>query len=54
MEEKFLQEYLDMELETATQNMKDPWGMEELHDVQSIVKRLAASTSKIASDMQKS
>ena len=45
LEEQFLQQYLDMDLETATQTMKDPWGMDELHDVQSTVKLLVASTS---------
>ena len=45
LENKFVSKILDMDLETATQNMKDPWGMEELHDVQSIVKRLAAISS---------
>ena len=43
LEAKFLDQYLDQDLEAAAHNQHDPWPMHEIADVQSIIKRMEAA-----------
>ena len=43
LEAKFLEQYLDQDLEAAAQNQHDPWPMHEIADIQSIIKRMEAA-----------
>jgi len=43
LETKFLEQYMDSDLELAAQAMQDPWTMSEIQDVQGILKRQEAA-----------
>ncbi|MFM7987805.1 MAG: hypothetical protein ACKPKO_51685, partial [Candidatus Fonsibacter sp.] len=43
LEHKFMEQYLDSDLEQAASNQMDPWSMQEIGDVVAILKRLEAN-----------
>ena len=51
LEQRFLEQLMDAELELAAQNQSDPWGMDELSDIKAILRRMEAST--VARDREK-
>ena len=45
LEDKFLQQHMDLDLERAAENMQDPWRMTELNDFVAVIKRLEVAVA---------